>query len=832
MTVETTGAPASPRVWRPWRHERVRSASALVLPGTLLGLGALAVARGGTGERPVLAVALLLTGAAAAAVPLRYGLPVAIVLGAFGGFMLDFAGGVAPYWNEVFTIVLVARSLVVRRPSRREFAIGAGVLLVFGAYLLTGTSASAVGWGAKVLLSSVFAGWAVFRLRPGPDEWRALYRGLVAAAVAGLVLAIWQRSLGVSGLLELGLPYGERVREVEEGGTVRAFGGSTSPAPFSYLLAIAVCAWTGLALAGGRDRRLAIATLWLLPVAGTGIVLSVDRTAAIGLVFGLVAIAVALRRRIALPLVAVTAVLAAATAAGVAWGGLGGDVVPAAKARMVLWQEYLADFRPLGAGPATAGSAYDEVDPETWVPPVRVPNSWRVGYDRISITRRGLAVAGGLERPRPPLRLRATATSALVPRRLTVRLGEPSDSGSRRLLSRTVPTGAAVPVGLRIPRGSGEVPLSFTVEPVVNRPRGPTAAPYARGRLVNLASNPSFERGLRGWRAYQGTGQGTVISVASGGARYGRAALRVAKARPTTDPQGAWYRFFPIVRGQPYAVSMYLRGQTGTESVSITVTEWSRPSSFKIGPPIVLSTSWRRHTLTFTARRTINAAIYIRRAHDSADRPETFFVDGVQIEEGPAATEYCDGSLDGCRWEGARHRSWSSRGSSTRLVSPVLTTPRPGTLETIRVRSAMPPLPQSPPFAVALDAEKLKVVEIVDRTTLRVRRGANRTRPSRHRAGTPVEARVKAVARRRGAEPAGGPLSRLGFAGWRPQRPSVRALTADETSASLVLALQDLRVAGRPAPTTRAEHVWERWFDRTPAALEGDGPGLVDNLYV
>ena len=58
--------------------------------GVALGLLAVLVAERGAGSRPALAALVLVLGAAAGLAPLRYGLPVAIVLASFGGFYLDF----------------------------------------------------------------------------------------------------------------------------------------------------------------------------------------------------------------------------------------------------------------------------------------------------------------------------------------------------------------------------------------------------------------------------------------------------------------------------------------------------------------------------------------------------------------------------------------------------------------------------------------------------------------------------------------------------------------------------------------------------------------------
>lgn len=199
----------------------------------LLGLGALLVARDGAGERPVIALVIVVFGSAAALLPFRYGLPAAIVLSGFEGFLLAFVGDRGRFWNEAFMVVLVGRSLVARLPSRRESAAVLAVVAAFSLYLAAGSSLREDAWGAKVLLTSAVVGWAVARLGVGRAEWLACYRGLTVLAGSGLVLAVWQRAEGVEGLQRLGLDYGDRIREVSGGGAVAPSRALPLPRPTS-----------------------------------------------------------------------------------------------------------------------------------------------------------------------------------------------------------------------------------------------------------------------------------------------------------------------------------------------------------------------------------------------------------------------------------------------------------------------------------------------------------------------------------------------------------------------------------------------------------------------
>jgi hypothetical protein len=98
------------------------------------------------------------------------------------------------------------------------------------------------------------------------------------------------------------------------------------------------------------------------------------------------------------------------------------------------------------------------------------------------------------------------------------------------------------------------------------------------------------------------------------------------------------------------------------------------------------------------------------------------------------------------------------------------------------------------------------VVSIVGPGRYRVRRGIDGTKASRHPTGAAVWAEFPTPSKPPGA-------SRRGQTG-------------------APISLRRLHLTGLPAPRSPAERIWQRWFDRTPAALQSDGAGLVDNLYV
>lgn len=444
--------------------------------GLVAGLLAIVVSTQGAADRPVLAALTLILGAVAGLLPYRHGLSLALGLACFEGFLNDFVGPRALYWNEIFAVVIVLRSLVVRRPRIGEAAAGGAIVAAFLGYLATGTSLKADAWGLKVLLTSAVVAWALARTRAvGAREWRVLYFTLTAIVGAAVVLAVWQRAKGVAGLQGLGLVYGPRIREVAGGGSVRAFGGFTSAAPFSYMLAITLCAGLAYALGTPRERRDALVTAWLPAAVAAGILLAVDRTAIVAALVAGAVLGATYRRRVLLPLVVALAIFGAAVVVTRGPGGTDG-IGSTIRARTALWAEYLGDLRPLGHGPATAGSAYDKVDPPGWVVPLRPPGTWDIDYERVIVPRQALTVAQTRSSPRPPLTIAGTAIALNRPERLRVTLGYVL--GGRRLADRRIPAARAALVRIRVPRGEGEAPLWFTSVPA--RPPWPRFSGEAR----------------------------------------------------------------------------------------------------------------------------------------------------------------------------------------------------------------------------------------------------------------------------------------------------------------------------------------------------------------
>jgi hypothetical protein len=451
-------------------------AAAATLSGALaLGGLAILVSRHGAANRPALAVLVLLVGVAAGLVPLRFGLPVAIVLACFEGFMADFIGPRALYWNEAFIALLVVKSLVRKRPSRVEIGAVAGVVIVFCLYFATGTKAHAVYWGLKVLVTSAIALWAIARTDTGRAAWRATYYGLFVGAGASVVLGIWQHSKGVSGLRALGVTDPERLKETGSG-TLRVFGGFTSAAPFSYALLIAFALWLGLLLGGRKDAILAGAMSWVPVAAALGLVWTYDRTA---LFAGAIALLVAGLSAVRRPAVAgvVLAVLITAVAVVMAAGSYRKHVTDAltlrstvVSGRIALWRSYLHDFSVGGAAPASSGSAYPKAHPHSLRPPLRLSEGngwWPTGYTRSGRALRWMSYVAPVtldwKGKRPRLTVTGSVASYKAPRVLAV-----TDRGRRVATIRIPPK--VIPIRFAVPAGHGPARLQLRPTPGADSP--------------------------------------------------------------------------------------------------------------------------------------------------------------------------------------------------------------------------------------------------------------------------------------------------------------------------------------------------------------------------
>lgn len=444
--------------------------------GLALGGAAVFMESRGVASRPALAAGVIALGAATGLLPLRFALPIAIVLASLQGFLTEFVGTRAGYWNESFLVALGLRSLLARRPDRAELAALAVLAGACAAYLVAGTSAHALFWATKVLLTAVVATWAVARLAPRRHEWLALYHGLAIAVAANLVLAIWQRARGIDGLVSLGMR--EQLKQASAG-SLRAFGGFTSPSPFSYFLAISLLCWIAL-LANKRDRKVAVATAWLPVAAALGMAWSSVRLTAVAFtVVVLLGVAYAVGRGARVRALAGVASLALLIGGAIAVAGTSHDVLEgftfgsdSARARIFMWDRYGAHLSWSGSGPASAGSAYEHVSPPGWRLPLDFAAGWTPfayehGHPVRWMGESASLLAGVYLSKRPQLIFSAHVKANGHRERLRVFYHSQTPAQRPRLvLATTVGVRAGTDVRVRIPRGRGSGILElFSVRP-------------------------------------------------------------------------------------------------------------------------------------------------------------------------------------------------------------------------------------------------------------------------------------------------------------------------------------------------------------------------------
>lgn len=207
-----------------------------------------------------------------------------------------------------------------------------------------------------------------------------------------------------------------------------------------------------------------------------------------------------------------------------------------------------------------------------------------------------------------------------------------------------------------------------------------TAVPYPNTQTVrtNLCPNPSFETNVTGWAA---AGSGGALARVVGTARYGTAYASTTATAAGECRIVQTSGLAVVAAGQVWTLSAWVRGTVGR---SVAMRAAYQPSNATVlGPAVVMTGDWQRVTLTVTvpaSQTALSAAVVM----DAAGVVAGAFldVDGVLVEQAPAAGDYFDGSMAsglGLRyaWTGTPHASASTRttrvptGAAT-VVTPLL----------------------------------------------------------------------------------------------------------------------------------------------------------------
>ena len=174
---------------------------------------------------------------------------------------------------------------------------------------------------------------------------------------------------------------------------------------------------------------------------------------------------------------------------------------------------------------------------------------------------------------------------------------------------------------------------------------------------VNFIENPEIRFSTTGW-----TASGATISRSFDYARFGIASLKVITGN-TNISEGAYYRVNYLNGTSDHVtVSAYVRG-TGHVRIrlidNISGKEWASKET------VLRTDTWKRMSVTGWYGGGNDARLYVE-TFGTVKQLATFYVDGAQMEIKSYPTSYCDGSQDGCRWDGVDHASLSLRNILTR----------------------------------------------------------------------------------------------------------------------------------------------------------------------
>ena len=160
----------------------------------------------------------------------------------------------------------------------------------------------------------------------------------------------------------------------------------------------------------------------------------------------------------------------------------------------------------------------------------------------------------------------------------------------------------------------------------------------------NLMPNPGFEQGLRFWAWWGGGGKYNPSDIPayaiSSDAKFGKNALWI---RPGKGAQPMCSFIIPVVKGKTYTVSVYAKTEKPTATFSLGVqgvkgSQFDWMSAFKSVHKLT-TTEWERKSFTFTADC---AGVSLM-----LGTGQNLLIDGLQFEEGAAATEFVAPEVEG-----------------------------------------------------------------------------------------------------------------------------------------------------------------------------------------
>lgn len=266
---------------------------------------------------------------------------------------------VAAYWKEALLLATLAATFLAPRaargrPGRRLPRWAPGLVGFVGLGI---ASSSLVGGlqalvGLKITFFAILAFVAVWRCPLDARDRDRLVSVLMAVGLLTAVYGLAQQAIGPGRLNAVGYPYDETIRFA--GGFMRSFSTFIQPFGFGFFLMVVVLVAVPVILEDPRRPRNQ-AFLVALPVLGVAVLSTIVRGAWLGLIVGVVYLAVHRYRLLLLlvPVAMVAVLFLPAEAAAPAFSG------SSTEERADGWRENLPVVvdRPLGTGIGGTGSA-------------------------------------------------------------------------------------------------------------------------------------------------------------------------------------------------------------------------------------------------------------------------------------------------------------------------------------------------------------------------------------------------------------------------------------------------------------------------------------------
>lgn len=179
---------------------------------------------------------------------------------------------------------------------------------------------------------------------------------------------------------------------------------------------------------------------------------------------------------------------------------------------------------------------------------------------------------------------------------------------------------------------------------------------------TNLVTNPSAEINATGYAAAAGSAVSRDTSVR----RYGLASI---KCIPTSNTADGKYWPITLVAATEYTFSVDVLGAAG---IPYRIYIYDQTAGVILGTPTEFTGdgNFHRHEVTATTGGNTSHRLFVVKNNNAGLDP--FWTDGWQCEAKGYATTYCDGSQQGCAWNGGVDNSTSTRAAGSRAGGRVI----------------------------------------------------------------------------------------------------------------------------------------------------------------